>query len=123
MDTTKEYISMCGKADEIQNLWDGRCRHNFIIDKESYRLSFYESTLSSTLSQYYIWLPRQDQLQDMVKDKFKSIGSIGSMCFHFSRFVDRDLKYKELISMEQLWLAFVMKEKYKKTWNGKEWVL
>jgi len=24
-------------------------------------------------------------------------------------------------SMEQLWLAFVMKEKYNKVWNGKEW--
>ena len=24
-------------------------------------------------------------------------------------------------SMEQLWLAFVMKDKYDKTWDGKEW--
>ena len=26
-------------------------------------------------------------------------------------------------SMEQLWLAFVMSEKYNKIWNGKEWDL
>ena len=25
-------------------------------------------------------------------------------------------------SMEQLWLAFVMKEKYNKIWNGEEWI-
>ncbi len=25
-------------------------------------------------------------------------------------------------SMEQLWLAFVMKEKYNKVWTGEEWV-
>jgi len=24
--------------------------------------------------------------------------------------------------MEQLWLAFVMKEKHNKTWNGKDWI-
>jgi len=25
-------------------------------------------------------------------------------------------------SMEQLWLAFVMKEKYNKIWNGENWI-
>jgi hypothetical protein len=25
-------------------------------------------------------------------------------------------------SPEQLWLAFVMKEKYNKVWNGEDWV-
>ena len=25
-------------------------------------------------------------------------------------------------SMEQLWLAFVMKDKYKKVWNGEDWI-
>ena len=25
-------------------------------------------------------------------------------------------------SMEQLWLAFVMQEKYKKTWDGEKWI-
>ena len=29
--------------------------------------------------------------------------------------------FEPLNSMEQLWLAFVMKEKYNKTWNGEEW--
>jgi hypothetical protein len=28
----------------------------------------------------------------------------------------------EYESYEQYWLAFVMKEKYLKIWNGKEWV-
>lgn len=32
-----------------------------------------------------------------------------------------DLTYK-LRSLEQLWLAFVMEEKYGKVWNGDEWV-
>ena len=28
---------------------------------------------------------------------------------------------ENLYSMEQLWLMFVMKEKYNKEWNGKDW--
>ena len=28
----------------------------------------------------------------------------------------------DLKSMEQLWLAFVMKEKYEKTWDGTNWI-
>ena len=30
--------------------------------------------------------------------------------------------YPSSASMEQLWLAFVMKEKYNKVWNGENWV-
>lgn len=29
---------------------------------------------------------------------------------------------KKFTSMEQLWLAFVMKEKHNKAWNGEDWV-
>ncbi len=29
---------------------------------------------------------------------------------------------KSFTSMEQLWLAFVMKEKYNKVWDGEEWI-
>ena len=71
-----------------------------------------------------IWLPRQDQLQDMVKDKYKS----DYVLYFFAMFIKfwkhDDEKYiSGFTSMEQLWLAFVMKEKYQKTWNGKEWVV
>lgn len=29
---------------------------------------------------------------------------------------------EEFKTMEQLWLAFVMKECFNKTWNGKQWI-
>ena len=48
-----------------------------------------------------IWLPRQDQLQGMVEY------TVGVNKFN---------------SMEQLWLAFVMSEKYNKKWDGKDWI-
>jgi len=67
-----------------------------------------------------VWLPRQDQLQDMVWD------SLGTYCsnkmnsltwgvWDFYNTID------DVDSMEQLWLAFVMRELYNKQWNGNEW--
>jgi hypothetical protein len=79
-----------------------------------------------------IWLPYQHQLQDMLRhiDKFDtSIQSITIAC-NFARFIgidDEDEEGRSNIhirkgSMEQLWMAFVMKELYSKIWNGEDWV-
>ncbi len=43
-------------------------------------------------------------------------------------FFCKDLDYHwckthSITSMEQLWLAFVMKEKHGKTWDGNQWEL
>jgi len=84
----------------------------------------------------YTWLPRQDQLQAMVvnphvigrlydfadfvhKEPYMPNGIIGK----FKMFKEpNDEACHFFNSMEQLWLAFVMKEKYNKEWNGEEWV-
>lgn len=69
-----------------------------------------------------IWLPRQDQLQEMVKDKYKTLAEL-ILYFHAWAFPNA---YTNLPnkpdSMEQLWLAFVMKEKYNKVRDGENWV-
>ncbi len=67
-----------------------------------------------------IWLPRQDQLQEMYykDDGRHSIDIINT--FQVELF--GNLRYYDKFnSMEQLWLAFVMKEKYNKIWNGEDW--
>jgi len=64
-----------------------------------------------------VWLPRQDQLQEMIK----SISAFGRLK-RFYRFVYFEENRRHEWSMEQLWLAFVMKEKYEKVWDGTEWV-
>ena len=71
----------------------------------------------------YVWLPRQDQLQEMVKQK-TLLMSLKHFC-DWSLLQDEEFfktQCDKVTSMEQLWLAFVMKEKYNKTWNGKEWI-
>lgn len=66
-------------------------------------------------------LERQDQLQEIVRQP-----SLPWMLRNASDFVfDHDMRFGPLLtftSMEQLWLAFVMKEKYNKVWNGEGWV-
>lgn len=79
-----------------------------------------------------IWLPRQDQLQKMVLKKYKKgfrrnnteEGYPISFVEDFAQFVRCCVaqNYDSVKwSMEQLWLAFVMKEKYGKIWNGEDW--
>ncbi len=71
-------------------------------------------------SEELIPLFRQDQLQNMIP------GLPLNHVLRISRFVDLQDdgsgKILEWDSMEQLWLAFIMQEKDKKTWNGEDWI-
>lgn len=127
MDRTKEYILMCEKAVEVQELWEPKegdvyC-HTDGLELTSVYLLKYIHTLKNYLSKTW-WLLRQGQLQGMVKTNSYT----GTLCL-FNLFIKN--KYDEgstlanpqfhFKSMEQLWLAFVMKEEYNKIWNGKDW--
>ena len=115
MDTSETYIKMCD-CEEIQSnvvqYADGHC---FVYSVETVR------------GIKTIWLPRQDQLQEMVYNGF--LYSKLEMFYEFAK----DYVIEEahsigtiqlaLTSMEQLWLAFVMKEKYNKVWDGGKWVI
>ena len=139
MDTSKTYIKMCKMAEEIQKL--NVC---FYIDTENYnpRIKLEQDIKigsapylkydiwweSNTMweSPKHVWLPRQDQLQEMIewesKYKLKFDFSKG---MYWLRVLDRAaFMLYELsgASMEQLWLSFVMKEKYNKIWTGTEWI-
>ena len=69
-----------------------------------------------------IWLPRQDQLQEMVKQHYDCTTHNVRMAFYwwYSDQVLVNASY-ELWTDESLWLAFVMKEKFSKIWNGEDW--
>ena len=70
----------------------------------------------------YTWLPRQDQLQE-IYDLPINI-SIHYSTDHYMIFRgEEDEPDEHIISMywERFWLVFVMKEKYKKIWNGEKW--
>jgi hypothetical protein len=65
-----------------------------------------------------IWLPRQDQLQAMV-DFVCTKGAMESLVvFRLKPGLFEGFSFS---SMEIFWLAFVMREKYGKAWDGKNW--
>jgi len=68
-----------------------------------------------------IWLPDQSQLQEMIEDEPR--GQLFRL-YHFALENDNIIELRNVFqftSMEQLWLAFVMKELHNKTWNGDKW--
>ncbi len=68
-----------------------------------------------------IWLPTQSQLQKMLGDFRKTLGILVYLeQSGLSAFKPSGADY-HIESWEQLWLAFVMKEKFNKVWNGEEW--
>ena len=111
------YIKMCSKADEIQELKPCFFGKNFWAGENN-----------TAHVEDYIWLPTQEQLQKM-------IDCTGYMFTFHERWSEKEPKQLEWVgeraihqwfviglSMNQLWLAFVMKEKYSKIWDGEEWV-
>ncbi len=116
MDTSKEYVKMCQLATEIQ--------------KDDFDIKDFKHDISDGNMIYpkYVWLPRQDQLQDMLKYKVHK----HFLAYKFALWCHGGQEFGKIIpahntgvdgdnSMEQLWLAFVMKENYDKKWNGKDW--
>ncbi len=149
MDTSEQYIKMCD-CEEIQDIWqniDLRDLPSFCYDKAIERVCIFlwapdtlaekvgngeqnsiivsiecERPLHSWAQEVFwkgggtIWLPRQDQLQEMVDGGFthQALG-------RFNRWY-RSEGWKNLDSMEQLWLAFVMKTLHSKVWDGGKWL-
>ena len=117
MDKTIKYIEMSWSADEIQKLWKREPGDFYsIYGNEVY---VYFGLDDSGM----FWLPRQDQLQEMVWGLIEpdghNLNSIRRIEFSFNRFVG--IHHRRYDSYEQLWLAFVMKKKYDKSWNKTEW--
>jgi hypothetical protein len=136
MDTSTEYLKMCD-CPEIQDFrkeygqWqDG----DFAADKAAPRdISFHCSECDHEYGAEFqldcIWLPRQDQLQEMVDWKdMRLIIEWRSVTHRFEWWADNPfsitaLDYRAKVeSLEQAWLHLVMYRKYGKRWSGKGWV-
>ena len=146
MDTSETYIKMCEGAPELElpkRLLSGR-RTVPWLDGDMIALngevSMYDSCSHSegfiepeVYDPACIWLPRQDQLQEMI-----GIQDVRELLLAFHRFthpadgmhirqedfeeVKTKTKYRSLFtSMEQLWFAFMMKQNHNKVWDGSSW--
>lgn len=123
MDTSEIYMKMCKKAEEIQE--HSLRRGDFFFSSRSSKVKIY-ATYAPKMAIHPTWLPRQDQLQAIVGDYNTCLEKLywwveqGTM-----KSPDGDdywgYNRSQFTSMEQLWLAYVMKEKYNKVWDGENW--
>ena len=143
MDTSETYIKMCEKAAEIQegheaiiqgDWWCWKSYQRQVVPHVDARpISRVDKREKKVVRNTRIWLPRQDQLQEMVKEIAMDELTRGQFLVayleqYFDYFCNEEYANYgtstglHFGSMEQLWLAFVMKEKYNKIWNGDEWI-
>jgi hypothetical protein len=149
MDTSETYINQCQKATEIQAAWqfdDGDFYQDPDVQQKAdewvaehqtrpintvvalcemcnVKDSYGDVHVGEYTRSEYIWLPRQDQLQAMVPNVPWTDRPIWRLVESFASFVmDLPVKgWSGQASMEQLWLALVMHQKYGKRWTGGEW--
>lgn len=148
MDTSVGHdLDMIRKAVEIQELWERKyqdcflwqrvygfrcltivfCFNSKLIFTTSTSYSLESAPLWELKNEELIWLPRQDQLQKMVNNVYDLPGLIAAFNYFCHNIYDVELRskqraYKYFVTIEQLWLAFVMKEIFNKTWNGRDWI-
>jgi hypothetical protein len=139
MDKSKAYIRMCDAAEEIQLRW--RREHgDFYADVEG-RVSCWVSRDPQPLRfrggfgicvrnriihlSRYVWLPRQNQLIEMAQLPGRRYESIVQDFFDWTKQPYETLSEvpgRCFPSMEKIWLAFVMQQKYNKQWDGSTWI-
>jgi len=136
MRISERYIKMCEKAEEIQREWKPE-RGDWCIEKKGkplypllvveisfiycsdYGLSVFTEggELRKVLQSDLTWLPTQEQLQEMM-------GFYPHTWGYFLFFIKETGAFGKFSSMNELWLAYVMSEKYQKVWDDwkEEWV-
>lgn len=141
MDETKTYIKMCD-CKEIQEQWKLKKGDCFSFVGDIHILADYEidalnergtdidcyNDVVKLMGGHFVdhwnecrdgftWLPRQDDIQKMWSPTVEPWFGVILAFISWFETINPD-KYQ---SMEQLWLAFYMYEKHKKTWNGEKW--
>jgi len=110
MDTSEQYINMCRRAKELQEMWEPE-------PGDFYKLPGHFITCivlkNSLIDMDAIWLPRIDQL---ISNWTNPYDAIESMLHGWP------VEYDETESLEINGIKRVMKLKYNKSWNGKDWI-
>lgn len=137
MDTT--YIKM-SDCPEIQGLKEQHYLHKSAMGKVVHGLKgtfFWGKPTEEIVSPFAgpmplaIWLPTQEELQEMIGDYNALLEYWKKITWHWwhdedGEFHNSNIDIKKYLgkftSMNQLWLAFAMKENHNKTWNGNEWL-
>ncbi len=122
MDITETYIKMSDHP-LIQGQWEPR-EGDVYIGKESRFFSIYAGACTDYINGIDIWLPRQDQIQEMLGGGGKC-GCTVCLVTGLYHFMENNLEgmFEAGIegTMELLWLAFYMHEKHNLKWEDGKW--
>ena len=127
MDKSSHYIKMCESAKVLQKQWKPDFGDFFISMSSGQTspcltlVSELEKKVSYLKTIKAVWLPRQDQLQEMVIEKYATPWDL-AIAFSNVLMADNASYFDTFDSMEKLWLAFIMIEKHKKKWKDGEWI-
>jgi hypothetical protein len=136
MDTSEKYIKMCESARDIQRQWTFKIE-DYIFDPADGEARVWFGYPSKEYSEI-IWLPKQDQLQEIYIDFYiQNLRISRSEAFvHFLGWyasclkeshdigcnIGENCEYEEIDSCEELMLRYTMKLMYWKRWGGEGWV-
>ncbi len=124
MDTSETFIKMsdCPEIQEGHKWEDGDWGYwpkngdiNIITEGDYYTVE--------QAGEGYLWLPDQDRLQQiLLQDNGSDLSKLIERFYQWNY----DVGYMWLsdtpsVTMERLWLSFLMHEKYNKIWNGVKW--
>jgi len=149
MDFSEEYVKMCERATPVQEswrprrgdfaLWDGRRVEEpspvliYNVDDELLHVvTLRRGTYHVLTRNDLIWLPRQDQLQELYHSGHKwapvpclEWQYIAPDIWGAEKFsplsIDRTQYWRQFKTYEQLWLALLMWLKHNQVWNGEQW--
>lgn len=141
MDTSPEYIEMCKKAQEIQTQWNPDYGDYTVFysplltpiedDHNKYIhniIGFCENSIEEQ-SNGVIWLPRQDQLMQIIEHKYNLNINSKYKTGLYRVFAENYRKNGDFIyyygkSLEIALLNLIMGLEYNKTWNkeNKKWI-
>ena len=124
MDVSKKYQKMCD-CSEIrgESVTPPYPTDYYAQRKRGATRYGYQLITADIVDDDYIWLPTQDQTQEMMPEK--NCKCPCCLIFHLNKFVEDNIDGfadEGIDSMEQYWLAFYMWENHQKIWDGKKWV-
>lgn len=124
MDTSETYIKMHLKLPDEMKVFPDELDNYYNIEYDETDVYLSDDDYENLKSEIkynpnrFLKIYRQDQLQEMVG------GGWATKLSALQRFItESPIAYIQTLDrFEQLWLAFVMKEKYSRIWNGTDWI-
>ena len=138
MDKSSKYIQMCAAAHEIQHQWVPQYGDFYVNEDGNIKCWISKNHAGSQVRHgfsvniqndiiflsKFVWLPRQSQLIELAQIPGRRYENIVQDFFNWSKIpyqVLEGIPGKLFPSMEQIWLAFLMQQKYAKQWSGNAW--